>query len=766
MRLHIWYIFGLLICTSYVISQNQTSDSLKLAFKTAKHDTDKCSILFELSKMLPDEKTKYIKELYQLADLRSDAKTNNTIETRCFKKYTALALNELALIFYEKGEVTKAIETHQASLKIREAIHDLSGIASSVNNMAIIYYTQGDIPKAIDYFQQGLKMREAANDQRNIAGSLNNLGAVYKNQGNIFKALDYYGRSLTISEKLGNTKGVASCLTNIGIIYQEQGNIKKAFDCFTKSLKIHEANNDKSGISILLGFIAICYTNKNDIEKALSYNQQSLKLREELGDKSNIAEVLDNIGNCYAIKGNTSLALNYHNKALKIHEEIEYMQGVSASLNYLGELYYKEKNYQKAIECFSKSLTISNKLQFPDMIKASTLGLYQNYKKIKDVSNALNYFELYTRMKDSVANDSTKSAIIKAQYQIEYQSKVTTDSLRIAADKKVTAIQFQQEKNQRYALYGGLVIVVLFSAFMFNRFKVSQKQKQIIEQKEKETQQQKQTIEEKATELAARHKEITDSISYAERIQRSFLASKELLDANLENYFIVFKPKDVVSGDFYWAASSLRNAQDSATNKKFVLCTADSTGHGVPGAIMSLLNITSLEKAMERYTNPHEILNATRQTIIERLKKDGSIEGGKDGMDCSLLCFDFKMNTLQVAAANSFVWIVRTQTNNEFIEIKPDKMPVGKHDKQTISFTLHELNLQKGDVVYTLTDGFSDQFGGKENKKFLTKNLRELILANAHLPMTEQKEALNTAFENWRQTNEQVDDVTVIGICV
>jgi tetratricopeptide (TPR) repeat protein len=752
MRLVSWYIIGLILFTSNSFSQTYNSDSLKLGFKTAKHDTDKCSILFNLSKSLLDEKTKYIKELYQLAETRSKTNTNNAIETRCFKKYTALALNELALIFYEKGEVIQAIKTHEASLKIREAINDLSGIASSFNNLAIVYYTQGDIPKAIDYFQKSLKMREATNDQRSIAGSLNNLGAVYKNQGNVFKALDYYGRSLTISEKLGNTKGVASCLTNIGIIYQEQGDIKKAYECFTKSLKIHEANKDKSGISILLGFIAICYANKTNIEKALMYNEQSLKLKEELEDKSGIAEILDNIGNCYNIKGNITLALNYHKKALKMYEEIEYTQGVAGSLNYLGELYYKEKNHQQAIECFSKSLTIANKLQFPDIIKTSALGLYQNYKKINDVGNALNYFELYTRMKDSVANDSTKSAIMKSQYQIEYQSKVTADSVRIAADKKITAIQFQQEKNQRYALYGGLIIVVLFAAFMFNRFKVSQKQRQIIEQKEKETQHQKQIIEEK-------HKEITDSITYAERIQRSFLASKELLDANLEDYFIVFKPKDVVSGDFYWAAST-----DSATNKKFLLCTADSTGHGVPGAIMSLLNITSLEKAVEHHSNPAEILNETRQTIINRLKKDGSIDGGKDGMDCSVLCFDFKTNILQLAVANSFVWIVKTQANKELIEIKPDKMPVGKHDKQNSSFTLHELNLQKGDIIYTLTDGFSDQFGGQANKKFLTKNLRSLILTNAHLPLLQQKETLNAAFENWQQTNEQVDDVTLIGI--
>jgi serine phosphatase RsbU (regulator of sigma subunit) len=333
-----------------------------------------------------------------------------------------------------------------------------------------------------------------------------------------------------------------------------------------------------------------------------------------------------------------------------------------------------------------------------------------------------------------------------------------------------------------YVVIGGLGLVVVFAGFMVNRFRVTNKQKQIIELKEKQTQQQKHIIEEK-------HREITDSINYAERIQRSFLATKELLDTNLKEYFVLFKPKDVVSGDFYWAST--------LNNGNFALTTADSTGHGVQGAIMSLLNITSLEKAIETNTQPLDILNATRKTIIERLKKDGSEHGGKDGMDCSITVYDFATKKLNVSAANNPVWIVRTVTssseayregnndngsryenskeaefstrtdnNVEVIEIKPDKMPVGKHDKDSISFTQQEIELQTGDVVYTLTDGFPDQFGGEKGKKFMSKNLRELLVKNVHLPMHEQKQLLETTFKNWVGDLEQVDDVTIIGVRV
>jgi len=218
----------------------------------------------------------------------------------------------------------------------------------------------------------------------------------------------------------------------------------------------------------------------------------------------------------------------------------------------------------------------------------------------------------------------------------------------------------------------------------------------------------------------------------------------------------------VVSGDFYWATK--------LNNQHFILVTADSTGHGVPGAIMSILNISCLEKAVEveKLSAPNEILNHTRTKIIETLKRDGSSDGGKDGMDGSLLSFDFKNNQLSCASANNPVWIIRAKPSNdsgyELIEIKGDKMPIGKHEKDHLPFTLHTMALQKGDVVYTLTDGYPDQFGGEKGKKFMNKRLQELLLTLAHEPMALQFQKLNEAFEAWKRNLEQVDDVCLIGV--
>ncbi|MES2761250.1 MAG: two-component regulator propeller domain-containing protein [Bacteroidota bacterium] len=313
-----------------------------------------------------------------------------------------------------------------------------------------------------------------------------------------------------------------------------------------------------------------------------------------------------------------------------------------------------------------------------------------------------------------------------------------------------------------YTVYVLVLISFIWILVWYNGRKLKAKAmelKQKVDEATHEIKEQKHIIEEK-------HKEITDSINYAERIQRSLLASKELLDANLsvsasgveDAYFVFFQPKDIVSGDFYWAAKLDRSGEAG----NFVLVTADSTGHGVPGAIMSILNISCLKETVKQgITQPAEILNNTRKLIIETLKKDGSAEGGKDGMDASLITFDLANNKMTYAAANNPVWIVR---DHKLLEYKADKMPIGKHDKDDIPFTQHIIDLKKGDVVYSITDGMADQFGGPKGKKFMYKRLKELVTSIAALPMQEQKEKLSIALNDWKGNLAQVDDVCIIGV--
>ena len=392
-------------------------------------------------------------------------------------------------------------------------------------------------------------------------------------------------------------------------------------------------------------------------------------------------------------------------------------------------------------------------------------SIYFEYSSLFFEDNATILYSFKLEGQDTTWSNWTNEtkAVFTNLHEGEYTFKVKSQNIYgVVSNEAMYSFIISAPWYRTWWAYTSYFLMSVFFIYGFikNRtnklIKEKEQLEKIVIERTAEVVKQKHLVEEK-------HKEITDSINYAERIQRSFLATKELLDENLKDYFVFFKPKDVVSGDFYWATTLI----DLNGNKNFALVTADSTGHGVPGAIMSLLNITSLEKAIEHYTEPAEIFNATRKTIIERLKKDGSAEGGKDGMDATITVYDFKNKKIVITAANNPVWIVRTRDGNkEVIEIKADKMPLGKHDKQDVSFTQQEIELQSGDVVYSLTDGFPDQFGGEKGKKFMNKNLRELLSENAHLPMQKQKELLEITFTNWMGNIEQIDDVTLIGIRV
>ena len=293
-------------------------------------------------------------------------------------------------------------------------------------------------------------------------------------------------------------------------------------------------------------------------------------------------------------------------------------------------------------------------------------------------------------------------------------------------------------------------VIIVFLLFKWRTQKLVQRQKQL----EKEVDEATFEINQQKDMIETAHREMQDSINYAERIQRSFLATEELLSSNLKEYFVFFQPKEAVSGDFYWAGKLV--------NDEFAFVNADSTGHGVPGAIMSILNITSIEKAIEKgVTAPSEIFNDTRKTIIERLKQDGSEDGGKDGMDATLIVFNKDRTKMKYVAAQNPIWIIRDE---ELIEITPEKMPVGKHDNDNEPFVGGEFDLKSGDVIYTITDGFQDQFGGDKGKKFKVRPFKALVLKSAQLTMSEQKEIFKNAINEWKGDFEQVDDICLIGI--
>ncbi|MDO9187517.1 MAG: two-component regulator propeller domain-containing protein [Bacteroidia bacterium] len=308
-------------------------------------------------------------------------------------------------------------------------------------------------------------------------------------------------------------------------------------------------------------------------------------------------------------------------------------------------------------------------------------------------------------------------------------------------------------------MYSCYLLTFLSSIGLFFRLRTAslRKEKEVLERtvKERTTEvvEQKELIEEK-------QKEIVDSINYAKRIQYALLANDSLLKQNLKEHFILFQPKDIVSGDFYWATKiidSLPISNGKEENvERFYLAICDSTGHGVPGAFMSLLNISFLNEAVteKNIKQPNEILNHVRQRLIESVSQDGA----QDGMDGILLCFE--NGKITYAAANNAPVILR---DHLIINLPTDKMPIGKGEKNS-SFTLHTIDTKKGDMLYFYTDGYADQFGGAKGKKFKYKQLEELLISIEQKSMEDQKQILTTTIENWKGNLEQVDDILIIGM--
>jgi serine phosphatase RsbU (regulator of sigma subunit) len=563
----------------------------------------------------------------------------------------------------------------------------------------------------------------------------------------------------------------------LGSIYSKQGKFNDAKRCFFKAVSYYKAVEDYQKLAIVFNNISILFSDSNKFDSALHYAVSGYKILLQYNtDSSAIANALNNIATIEFSRNNYTSAIEMSNSALSIYTKIGNELGIALSNNSLGDIYFKMQNYNQALVHFKLCLDYVKENHWLTHTRDCYLAIANVYAKKGEFKDAFKNLEMHNLFRDSIASFeiTAKFLEMEVKYELSKNEKHLAEKEKEVVEKE---FELTKKNTQRNILMISLIAITLLLSLSIYAFMQKKKDNNLIKN-------QKEIVE-------IKHKEITDSINYAERIQRSFLATTEMLDISLKDYFVFFRPKDVVSGDFYWAGE--------LNNGNFAFSCADSTGHGVPGAIMSILNISSLEKSIERETEPHKILNQTRRIIIDRLKKDGSKEGGKDGMDCSLFVINKDKTQLSFSMANNPVFIVRltviaseertkqsasseeiaslpTVARNDdnegvarnddyqLFEYKPDKMPVGKHEKENEPFTLHTLQLQKGDIIYALTDGFQDQFGGSKGKKFKIKNLKELLLQIAHLPMHEQEQKLAEEFATWKGSNEQVDDVCLIGV--
>jgi serine phosphatase RsbU (regulator of sigma subunit)/tetratricopeptide (TPR) repeat protein len=651
------------------------------------------------------------------------------------KEYIANALYIQGISYYLQADYDKAINYYTKSLKIKEEVGDKKGIASSLNNFGLIYYEQGDYTKAIEFYTKSLKIVEEIGDKNGIASSLNNFGIIYTAQGEYAKAIESYTKSLKIQEEIGNKNGIATSLNNIGMIYHEQGDYNKAIESYTKSLKIVEEIGFKTVIAVSLNNIGTIYKDKGEIAKAMDYYTKCLKIVEGIGDKKGIANALNSIGGIYKEQGDYTKAMNSYTKSLTISEEMGDKNIVALSLKNIGTIYKKQGDYFKSIDYGKRSLAIAQEIGHALRIKDAAKLLWEVNKKQGKSKESLEMYELYIATRDAMLSEENQKAVIQQEYKYAYEKQKTIDDTE---HDKLLALEKEKKEKQQIlttATAGGLGLVVVFLIFVFNRLRVTKHQKLVIESAHEE--------------LEEKNREIMDSITYAKRIQSAILPPAKLVKEYLKESFILYKPKDIVAGDFYWLEHK---------DGKVLFAAADCTGHGVPGAMVSVVCNNALNRSVREHglTDPGQILTKTREIVVEEFEK--SEEEVKDGMDIAICSLEG--NKLQYAGAHNPLWIIR---NGTIIETKANKLPIGQFDNPE-PYTTHSFDLEKGDAIYIFSDGYVDQFGGEKGKKFKSIAFRELLLSIQDKAMEEQKTIIDESFESWRGDLEQIDDVCVIGV--
>ncbi|MDF1673912.1 MAG: SpoIIE family protein phosphatase [Vicingaceae bacterium] len=535
-------------------------------------------------------------------------------------------------------------------------------------------------------------------------------------------------------------------------------------------------------------FIGSIYEYEGDYETLFLYDQHGLEVSLKLGDTTRIASWYNHIGNSNMHIGNYDEALKSERLCLKYALQTNNLKEASYGYSTIGEIHYLQGRYDSATYYMDKSLAIKDQLGLPIAWLKSKIGkVYiktKNYNKAIEACNegfeeskgkgsqgelfcteclteaygkngnyarAYELQKYYTHLKEERDGVKRYKDMTRAAYTDLYNKKAEADSLRHLQAQLVKDQELAHENKLKNYLYLILGIVLLFLMLMINRFRVIRKQRnQIATQKDKAERLQKESDEQRLI-VEQKNKEITDSILYAKRIQTAILPSAKLVKEYLKESFILYKPKDVVAGDFYWMEHK---------DGKVLYAAADCTGHGVPGAMVSVICNNGLNRSVREYglTDPGKILDKTREIVIQEFNK--SEEDVKDGMDIALCSLDGMK--LQYAGAHNALWIIR---NGELIETKANKQPIGVFDYPE-PYTTHSFDLEPGDAIYIFSDGYVDQFGGEKGKKFKAAAFRSLLLSIQDKSLEDQKTIIDEAFENWKGDIEQIDDVCVIGVRV
>ncbi len=744
-------------------AQNSIVDSLQNKLETAQHDTVKIKIYNQLAdfytKKQPDLSFDYLQKAFNISNELINADDEDVARYALNSQSVSHTL--LGNYYKVLGDYFSATENYKKSIEIRQKLDDKNGIAWNYIDLGIINTLKGEYIKAEDNYKKALKIQEEITNEPLLAKLYRNMGNVYYYQGDYPSAIEHYQKSLALSEKLNDMKSASRCYNNIGYIHSLNNNLDWAIDYYQKSLQIKQKLGDKVGVATAFNNIGTVYLNKHEYDSALIYYNRSLELRKEVKVKRDMAISLQNIGKVYAALQKYDEAEKNYLESLKINKEIEDNEQVANLLNQLGFLFIEQNKPNKAIKYAQKSLKIALGLHALPRQKDAYEILYKAYEQKNNIRKAFYYIKNYMAVKDTITEQAAQKLIeSETKYKLEKKEKENE------AYKQKIKVQELNAKNQKMKMYfslSALAIMLVVIVVFYRNYKQKIKANELLR--------------EQKAEIEAQKKEITDSIYYAENIQKAVMPGKELMDNLLPDYFMMLRPKDIVSGDFYWL-KKIKNF--------IVIAVADCTGHGVPGAFMSMLGSLFLNETVTSRSldNAGEILNRIREKIKKSLHQSGKEGEAKDGMDMAFIILNTETLEVQYAGAFNPLYIIRkndkikdfkaieeqglaiyhpAEYDYSVLEIKADRQPIAIYSYEK-PFTNHSFQLEEDDRIYAFSDGYPDQFGGEQGKKLKARNFKKLLLSCQNMSMQEQEQFMQNSFDEWHQGYEQTDDVVLFGL--
>lgn len=722
----------------------QKVDSLKkLLAAHAAQDTALVNIYnelsYELRRVNPDT-TKYYAEKAEALATRLN-----------FKPGIAWAYHNLGVSFHVMGDYTTALGYYDRAKKLRTELHDEKGLARTLDNIGISYYMQGYYDKALGYYNQALQIQQSVHDTVNLANSFNYLASVYLYLADYERALRNYLAAIKIHEKINDKNGLAQEYNNMGIVYSRLGSVDKAIESYFTSLKLTSQTGDKFQTASSYNNLGSAYQNKKEYDKALEFYLKSMQLSKEMNQTRGMAYNNVGIGGIYELKKDFSKALEYYKKGYELHTLTNNQRDMANTLILMTNCYIGLKQLPEATASLEKAMQMANDTKTKDLLSQCYQAYARLYKLQNDPRRSYEYLGRYSELRDSILNDEKNKSLTEMQTRFDTDKK-EKEIVLLTKAKDLEEIQsLEQQANIRkqkvtiYASVGGITLAIALAFFVLQGNVQKRKANLLLEEKNEAIRTQKQVLEEKNIQ-------ITDSIEYAKSIQDAILPSPEIFKNTFSDSFVLFKPKDVVSGDFYWI---------SRQGDETFVSAVDCVGHGVPGAFMALHSYNLLERIVKQKKNisPAEILNDLNAQVLQSLNQQNDAAAAKHGMDLALI--KKNGNTVEFAGARNPLVIVTPA--GDLKEVKADRMYVGGAHG---NFTNNSVEVETGSMLYIFTDGYADQKGGERGKKFFAEPLRALLKEIAPLPCEEQKNKLEQTHLAWKGEGEQLDDILVIGIRV